>query len=97
MVAGAAVGEGLQGVGHLPQLVDPFFEISDVRLGQALDVGAAARAVVPQVQQVADLGDRKAQVAGAANKAQLIDVSLRVDTIIGGGARRCGPRENELL
>src|SRR5690606_6473369 len=78
LVPGAAVAEGLQGVGHLPQLADSIFQLGDVSLGQALDVGAVPRAIVPQAEQLADLRDRESEVACPPNEAQPMHIGLAV-------------------
>src|SRR5690606_7033251 len=54
---------------------------------QALHVGAAPRAVVPQTQQVGDLRHLEAQVAGAPDEAQAMHVGLAVHAVTGRGAR----------
>ena len=85
-VAVAALGEARQRVAHLLQLVQRGVELGDMPLREALDLGAAARAVVPQAQQLADAGDRKAQIAAATDEAQPVQVGIGVQPVAGEAA-----------
>lgn len=77
-----------QRVGHLPHAFDALFQVDDVLLGQALDVGTVPRRIVPQAQQVGDFGHLEAEVARAADEAQAVDVRLRVRPVARLGAIR---------
>src|SRR5690606_24713318 len=80
-IAGAAVAQRLQGVGHLPQPRDPCLEFCDMSLRQALDVGTVPRAVVPEAEQLADLRDGKAEVARPSNETQSMHVGFAIGAV----------------
>ena len=56
----ASGGEMSQGLRHVIELASTLLELSHVLQGNGLDLSAAAVAVAPQPQEVADLIDRKA-------------------------------------
>src|SRR5690606_8155098 len=64
-----------------PKPGDALLELGDVRLGEPLDVRAVARAIVPEAEQLRDLRDGEAEVAGAAHEAQAMHVGLAVVAI----------------
>lgn len=57
VIPGAAVDQHLQRSGHVLQFKDPLSQFGDVCLGNFLDVGAAARGIAPQAQQLIDFRD----------------------------------------
>src|SRR3546814_8546368 len=61
-------------------------DVGDAPLGQRLHLGAAARAVAPQRQQVADRLHREAEAARALDEAQRLDIVAPVDAVAGRGA-----------
>src|SRR5690606_17917329 len=91
-----ATDQGFQRFRHLSHVLHAALQFGDVLLGQALDVRALARLVIPQTQQVADLGHREAEIASAANEVQTMDVGLGI-----GAIARVGPmrrwRQTDLL
>ena len=62
----ATMNQRLERFCHLQHALDASVQFGDVLLGQALDVGTLARLVVPQAQQIRDLGHREAEIARAA-------------------------------
>src|SRR3546814_8976981 len=69
-VAVAALRQVQEGRPHLGQLGHLAVDVGDAPLGQRLHLGAAARAVAPQRQQVADRLHREAEAARALDEAQ---------------------------
>lgn len=80
--------QGLERFSHLPHGLNAPLQLGDMRLSQTLDVRALARLVVPQSQQIGDLGHREPKVAGAADEVQPVDVRLGVGTVAGIGPVR---------
>src|SRR5690606_35646725 len=71
---------------HLPQLLHAFAQLADMRLRQPPDIGALPRAVVPQPQQLRNLGHAEAEVARAAHEAEPVHVGLGIDPVAGVAA-----------
>ncbi|MND08598.1 hypothetical protein D3C83_313330 [compost metagenome] len=65
----AVVREVLQGFHHALELGDLALEAVDMRAHDLLHRGAATRLVLPEPGQLADVLHRKAEVAGALDKA----------------------------
>ncbi|MNC97985.1 hypothetical protein D3C83_158200 [compost metagenome] len=63
-----------QGVAHPFHLPDALVEFGHVAERELLHVCAAAALVLPQVQQLADVWDRKAKPARALDEAQRVHV-----------------------
>ena len=80
-VAGAAPDQRLERLGHLQHARDAPVQLGDVLLRQALDVGTPARLVVPQSQQVRDLGHREAEVARTPDEVQPVYVVLAIGAV----------------
>src|SRR6188768_867226 len=78
LVAMAAVHQVLERRLHREQMGCLLLELADVRLGQRLDAAARTPAVLPQPDQLTDLGDREAEVARASDEAQRVDVARRI-------------------
>ena len=57
-----------------------------VTLGQGANLAARTLLVAPELQQLVDLLDRKAEGAGALDEAQLVDVALVKDSVAIGVA-----------
>ena len=66
-------------------------------VSERLHIGACPAAVLPQRQQLADLLDRKAEVAGAADEAQCVDVLVVIITVAGIPPCRLGDQTNALI
>ena len=87
-VSYATVAELLQGIGHLTQVPDPLFQVSDMRLCKPFHVSTLSRPVIPQTEQFADLRYRKAEVSGAPDEAQAVHVTTGVRPVTRLAARR---------
>lgn len=74
VVTFAGLNEPTQRPAHLLQHHDFRIQFRDVTFGHRFYVGTRAFAVGPQFQEVADLIHGKAEVAGAADKAQPVQV-----------------------
>ena len=90
VVAVAGIGEIGESGAHFAHERDLAVEIADVADGQRLDLGTFALAVAPEAEQVADFVDGKAEVAGAADEAEPVDVVVALVAVIavapvGGG------------
>jgi hypothetical protein len=80
------VRQVLQRALHRFHLGHALFEVGHVRERDAFHVGAGAAAVLPQLEQLGDLGHAEAEVAGAADEAQRVDLALAVLAVAGLGA-----------
>ena len=77
-IARTAGDQALQGVGHLLHCSDAVVEVSDLPFGNPLNVGALARAVAPQAEQLVDLTDRETKVTSTPNEAEHVNISRRI-------------------
>src|SRR6185312_6807357 len=84
----AAVGEVGEGATHFLEQRDLLVELGEVGEGERLDVPAGAAAIAPQPQQLADFLDGKAEVAGAADEAEAVQVVGAVVAVVGVAAVR---------
>ena len=89
-IAGATPDQRLERRGHLQHARDAPIQLVDVLLGQTLDVSTLARLVIPQPQQVRDLGHREAEVARTPDEMQPVNVVLGIGAVarIGAVSRR---------
>ena len=78
LVTVAGVDQHCERVGHVLETLDLYFKFVDVALRQALDLGALSGVVTPQAQKIADLDNRKTEIARAANEAQHMDIGVRI-------------------
>src|SRR5690349_7602827 len=70
IIAVTGISERLQSVSHLVQQPDLAFELRDVGDRQRLHLCAAAMAVGPQAEQVADFVHGEAEIPGAPYEAE---------------------------
>jgi hypothetical protein len=71
-------------------MLDAPVQLVDVLLGQTLYISTLARLVIPQSQQVRDLGHREAEVARTPDEMQAVNVVLGIGAVarIGAVSRR---------
>ena len=55
---------------------------------QPFDLGASVAAAIDQTQQLADLLDRKAEIAAAPDEVQAPDEIVPIEAVPAGAARR---------
>jgi hypothetical protein len=84
IVAVAMLGEMEQSFRDRLDLAHLGAQCLDVVERDPLHVGRGPILVAPQRQQIADLGHRKAQVAGAADEGERVDVVVGIDAIARG-------------
>ena len=83
MIPLAGVHQHGERVGHVLHIRDLPLQRVDMALRQALHFCALSRLVAPEVEQVADLGHRKTEVARAADEAQHVDIGSRIIAVAG--------------
>jgi len=74
VVAGASRRQVLERVRHFGEVAGALLQRGDVLKRDPLHLGAAAVVIAPQAQEVADLVDRKPEVARPADEGEPMDV-----------------------
>ena len=85
-VAVAAMDEVTQRALHFLQCGNALRQLVGMFLRDAFDAGTGASPVVPQADQLGDLGHGKTEVAGAFDEAQHVHLGLAVLTVAAVGA-----------
>ena len=88
VVAVAVVDEMLQRLAQAHQLGDLAVDLGELGLGDRLHVGALARLVAVERQQLAAFLDGEAEAARALQEAQPVNVLVRIVAIAVAAARR---------
>jgi protein-S-isoprenylcysteine O-methyltransferase Ste14 len=81
MIAVACGCQFLDCITHGHERRDLGVDLADMIKSKALDVGAGAPFVMPEIKQPPDALDREAEIAGAANEAECADIGFAVNTI----------------
>src|SRR5690606_8904767 len=82
-----------QGLKHIG-LATEFFGASD---GECLHLGAGALRIAPQPEEISDLLDRKAEIAGICDEAQAEDIGIAIIAIAAVPARWCRDQADLLI
>src|SRR5919106_1940051 len=82
VIAMAMARQMFQRVGHGLELRDFALELVEMPVGYLLHRCARARAVLPEAEQLVDVGHRETEGAGALDKAQDMDVVVAVHPIV---------------
>ena len=67
---------------HRFELIDLLAKPGGMDTHEQFDLAALAMPVSPQIDQFADLRDRKAQIAGSADESQFVDVVVGIVPVI---------------
>ena len=86
----AVFNELVQGAPHRLELRDFLIELADMVLGDTPDVCAGAASIAPEAEKLRDLLHREAEIAGATDEPQCMNVICVVDSIAGIGTAGLG-------
>ena len=82
IVAAARRNKVLERAPHRVQCSFTLLQVGESGRRQRFDINACARAVAPERQQLANFSDRKAEVAGASDEPQPVNVARRIIPIL---------------
>ena len=82
---------------HRLHLGNAPLQVGDMRLGDAFDVGAGALLVLPQLEQLGNLGHAETEQPGAADEAQGVDFVAAVLPVAGVGAMHGGQQAQRFV
>src|SRR6185437_9763084 len=97
LVTVATVHEMLERRLHRLHFRDPGFDLGDVREREALHLVAAAAPVLPEAEELGNLPHREAQVPGARDETQDVNVRFRVVAIAGRRPARLRNQAHRLV
>ena len=97
LIAAAAMGEMSESPADRLQLLELAVDILDMGERQLAHLGAGAALVMPERQQLLDIGDGKAQAARPTDETEIGEVALVIDAIVPVTAPRLGDETDALI